>query len=150
MSKYFHVIKSDDAPEAVGPYVQGLIPKKPGVTATLSGQLGLNPEPEIEKNSPSDIYDQTKRTFANIKAVLTAAGLTYDHVQHIDVYLDDMDDFPKMNEVYAANFEKECPDGHLPTRAAVAVENLPLYKKGTKVEMVTKVFVPLDEMKSSE
>ena len=117
------VILSPNAPNPIGPYSQGI---KVGNTVYLAGQGAIDPK----NNQPmvtASIEDQTRRTLENLKAVLEADGMTMDHIVSTTVFLKDLNDFGKMNEVYATYF-KEAP----PARATVEVARLP---RDLKVEI---------------
>nr|WP_254666266.1 Rid family hydrolase [Humibacillus sp. DSM 29435] len=75
---------------------------------------------------------QTKRVFANLSAVLTAAGLTFDNVVKVNVYLTDLADFAAMNEVYAEVFSEPYP-----ARTTVAVAGLPLEAQ-VEIELIAQ------------
>ncbi len=102
------------APAAVGPYVHAV---KAGELLFLSGQLGLNPEDGILREG---IEAQTKQSLENLKTVLEGCGSDLDHVVKTSIFIADMGDFGKVNEVYAQYFTKE-----LPARSCVAVKELP-------------------------
>jgi 2-iminobutanoate/2-iminopropanoate deaminase len=104
------------APGAVGPYSQGI---KSGNFIFLSGQIGL--VPATSKLIDGGVEAQTKQIFKNIKAVLNEAGADLQNIVKVTVFLKDMDDFKKVNEIYAQHFEKPYP-----ARSAVAVKELPL------------------------
>ncbi|MCK5057752.1 MAG: RidA family protein [Candidatus Aminicenantes bacterium] len=104
------------APGAVGPYSQGV---KSGNFIFLSGQIGL--DPATSKLVDGGVEAQTKQIFKNIKAVLNEAGAGLPNIVKVTVFLKDMDDFKKVNEIYARHFEKPYP-----ARSAVAVKELPL------------------------
>lgn len=109
------VFSSNQAPAAIGPYSQV-------VTANgfyfLSGQLGINPE--TGKMATDEVEGQTEQIFKNIRSVLAAAGLTMDNVLKVTVFLTDMGDFAKVNEIYAKQFSEP-----FPARSAFAVKALP-------------------------
>ena len=108
-------IETRNAPGAVGPYSQAI---KTGNYLFLSGQIGLNPETgQIE----AGVEAQTRQIFKNIKAVLSEAGAGLQNVVKATVFLKDMADFKKVNEIYAQHFEPP-----FPARSAVAVKELPL------------------------
>jgi len=109
-------IQTDYAPAAVGPYSQGM---KAGNFVYVSGQLPINPE--LKKMISGDIQMATKQSLDNCKAILKSAGLTFEDVVKVEVFLKDMNDFAKVNEVYAEYFPT-----HKPARAAVEVARLPL------------------------
>jgi 2-iminobutanoate/2-iminopropanoate deaminase len=99
---------------AAGPYSHAI---KTGGLVFLSGKTGTD---SAGKLADGGIGPQTKQTFANLKVVLEAAGLTFDHVVKCNVYLTSMADFAAMNAVYAEHFSK--PE---PARTTVAVAALP-------------------------
>ncbi len=115
-------INTENAPAAIGPYSQAVAA---GDTIYLSGQVGL--EPKSGKLIDGGIAAETKQALENIKAVLLAAGSDMTKIVSVTVYLTDMDDFAKMNEVYAKYFTEPYP-----ARATVAVKQLP---KNAKVEI---------------
>ena len=109
------IIATERAPKAIGPYSQavawqGLI--------FLSGQIPL--DPATGQVIEGDIAAQTERVLENLKAVLEAAGSSLENVLKTTVYLKDVSEFPRMNEVYARYFP-EAP----PARATVEVARLP-------------------------
>ena len=116
------VIHSDQAPKAVGPYSQAI--KHAGVLYT-SGQIGL--VAETGKLVANDVESQARQVTQNLGAVLDAAGAELADILKVNIFLTDMADFPKVNEIYAAWLAE-----HRPARATVAVAALPL---GAKVEM---------------
>lgn len=118
------IIKVDtkNAPAAVGPYVQA---NKVGNLIFCSGQLGI--DPAIGKIVEGGVVKEAEQIFKNIEAVLTEAGSDMNHVVKALVFLADMNDFAKVNEVY-----KEAFQGVLPARSAVQVAALPL---GGRVEI---------------
>src|ERR1700724_626559 len=89
-------IHTDHARAALGPYSQAL---RVGDFVYTSGQVALDPVHGLIVDA--DIENQTIRVFENLKAVLTAAGTSLNHVVKATVYLKSMDDFGSMNEVYA-------------------------------------------------
>jgi 2-iminobutanoate/2-iminopropanoate deaminase len=109
-------IETDKAPGAVGPYSQAI---KTGNFLFCSGQIGINPETKALVEG--GVEAQTEQIFKNIKAVLAAAGATLQNVVKATVFLKDMGDFKKVNEIYARQFEPP-----FPARSAVAVKTLPL------------------------
>lgn len=109
------IIVSDSAPKAVGPYSQAV---QAGNFLFLSGQLALNPQ--NGEMVGSEVATQTKQVIENIKAVLTAAGLTLDDVVKTTVFLQSMGDFAAMNEVYQQYFGESAP-----ARSTVEVTKLP-------------------------
>ncbi|KIR02440.1 Endoribonuclease L-PSP [Lachnospiraceae bacterium TWA4] len=109
------------APAAVGPYVHAV---KVGEMVFLSGQLGLIPS---TGKLPEGIEAQTKQSLENIKTVLEGCGSDLDHVVKTGIFLADINDFAKVNEIYAEYFVNEKP-----ARSCVEVANLP---KGGLVEI---------------
>src|SRR2546423_6540330 len=99
------VIASPNAPVAVGPYSQAITV---GKTVYLSGQIAIDPKTK-QLIADASIEDQTRRVLENLKAVLAADGLTLDNVVSTTVFVKDMNDFGKMNEVYAAFFTSAPP-----------------------------------------
>ena len=117
------VITSPNAPAAIGPYSQAITV---GKTVYLSGQIAIDPKTK-QLIADASIEDQTRRVLENLKAVLAADGLTLDNVVSTTVFVKDMNDFGKMNEVYAAFFTSAPP-----ARATVEVARLP---KDAKIEI---------------
>jgi 2-iminobutanoate/2-iminopropanoate deaminase len=115
-------ISTANAPAAIGPYSQAVEVKG---FVYLSGQLGIDSKAGALVDG--GITAETKEVLENMKAVLIAAGCDLTKVVSTTVYLADMDDFAKMNEVYAGYFIEP-----FPARATVAVKQLP---KNAKVEI---------------
>jgi 2-iminobutanoate/2-iminopropanoate deaminase len=115
-------ISSATAPAAVGPYSQAIVS---GDHVFLSGQTPIDPATGALVDG--DLGAQTKRCFDNLQAVLEAAGLGFDDVVKVNVYLTSMEDFAAMNAVYAEQFTKP-----FPARTTVAVAALPL---GARIEI---------------
>lgn len=115
-------IRTDQAPAAIGPYSQGV---KVGPWVWLSGQIPLDPASGTLVSG--DIAEQTRRVLDNLKAVLAAGGCSLEQVVKTTIYLRDIGDFPKVNEVYATYFTQSPP-----ARATVEVSNLP---KNAKIEI---------------
>src|SRR5947199_2270622 len=98
------VITASKAPKAVGPYSTAV---RQNGFVFLSGQIPLDPESgELVTGS---IEEQTSRVLENISLVLDGAGLTVADVVKTTVFLQNMGDFPRMNEVYAKYFQKDAP-----------------------------------------
>lgn len=108
-------VVAKDAPPASGPYSQGI---KAGVFVFAAGQVGR--DPATGKLVEGGIAEQTDRALKNLSAVLTAAGTSMDKVVKTTVFLKNVSDFAKMNEVYATYF-KTTP----PARTTVGVAALP-------------------------
>src|SRR5882762_4265679 len=109
------VISTEAAPKAIGPYSQAIVS---GGVAYLSGQIPL--DPKTGQVVAGDIVQQTERVFANIQGVLEAAGASFDSVLKTTVFLLDMADFTRMNEIYARYFPKDPP-----ARSTVQAARLP-------------------------
>ena len=107
-------IQTDKAPAAIGPYSQAV--KVNGMVYT-SGQIALTPAGEM---LTGDVSVQTKQVLVNLTAVLEAAGSGLDKVIKTTIFLDSMDDFATVNEIYAEAF-----GDHKPARSTVAVKTLP-------------------------
>jgi 2-iminobutanoate/2-iminopropanoate deaminase len=116
------IIATDHAPKAIGPYAQATVV---GNVIYTAGQIAL--DPGTMEMVGKDVAEQTERVLRNLTAVLEAAGSSLQHVLKTTVFLADMADFPKMNEVYARHF-----GDHRPARSTVAVLTLP---KGARVEI---------------
>jgi 2-iminobutanoate/2-iminopropanoate deaminase len=116
-------VSTDDAPEAIGPYSQAI---RTGSLLFCSGQIPLDPSTgEIVK---SDVEGQTQRCLENLAAVCEAAGTSLAQAVRCTVYLTDMGDFARVNEVYGSFFGGDDP----PARVAIGVAALP---KGADVEV---------------
>lgn len=115
-------ISSVDAPKAIGPYSQAI---KAGSLLFVSGQIPL--DPQTGSMVDGDIAAQTHRVFANLRAILGAAGATFDNVVRTTVYLADMNDFAVVNEIYGTYFSSPAP-----ARATVQAARLP---KDARVEI---------------
>ncbi len=109
------VISSDAAPKAIGPYSQAI---RVGDLLFLSGQIPL--DPATGQMVEGDVSVQTRRVMQNLAAVLERAGLSFANVARTTIYLADLGDFAKVNEVYGS-FLKE----PFPARATVQVARLP-------------------------
>lgn len=107
-------IKTNQAPAAIGPYSQGIVIDN---LFFSSGQIALTPEGDMVEN---DVKKQTHQVFANLKAVLEAAGSSLENVVKVTVYLKDMDDFPVVNDIYGTYFTE-----HKPARSCVEAARLP-------------------------
>jgi len=108
-------IATEQAPRAIGPYSQAVVWQG---LAFLSGQIPL--DPATNQIVEGDIAAQTQRVIENLKAVLEACGSSLARVLKTTVYLKDMSEFPRMNEVYARYFPHNPP-----ARATVGVARLP-------------------------
>ena len=108
------VIASPHAPAALGPYSQAI---EAGGMIFTSGVIGVDP---ATGTAEKDIEAQTRQVFENLKAVLSEAGIGLDRVVKTTVFIKNMDDFGKINEIYAGYF-----DGAYPARSCVEVARLP-------------------------
>jgi len=115
-SEYKKVIQTNNAPKAVGPYSQGVVA---GNTLYVSGQIPY--VPETMKPVGDDIKSQTAQSLKNILGIVEAAGFQKEDIVKCGVFLQDMNMFKDMNEMYAAFF-----GDHKPARFAVEVRRLPL------------------------
>ena len=122
------VIATKNAPEAIGPYSQAVV-----INGFLysSGQIALTPSGEF---LDGDIQTQSEQVLKNLQAVLAEAGATLDDVIKTTIFLDDIDDFVAVNEVYSRFF-----GDNRPARSTVAVDKLP---KGAKVEIECIAKIP--------
>jgi 2-iminobutanoate/2-iminopropanoate deaminase len=118
------VIATDAAPQAIGPYSQAIATETMVFTA---GQVALDPKSGGGELVGRTTAEQTEQVFANLKAVLAAAGTSLQRVVKTTVYLADMADFAQMNEVYAKHF-----GAHKPARSTVQAAGLP---KSARVEI---------------
>jgi len=109
-------VHTDRAPAAIGPYSQAIVAAG---LVHCSGQIAL--DPDTQELVEGDVVVQAERCLENLGAVLAAAGSSFDRVLKCNVYLADMADFARVNEVYARYFTGDTP----PARAAVAVRELP-------------------------
>ena len=108
-------IMTKSAPEPIGPYSQAI--ESNGFVFT-SGQIAI--VPSTGQLQDGDVVEQTRRVLDNLKAVLSAAGSGMDRIVKTTIYLNDMDDFPRVNTVYAEYFS-DIP----PARSTVEVSRLP-------------------------
>ena len=123
------VIHTEKAPKAIGPYSQAIRTDSMIYTA---GQVGLIPE--TGELVAATVEEQTRQAITNLQNVIGAAGSTLAHVVKTTVYLKDMNDFSKMNAVYAEFFAENPP-----ARSTVAVAGLP---KGAIVEIEAVALIP--------
>ncbi|MEJ8546151.1 Rid family detoxifying hydrolase [Brevibacillus borstelensis] len=107
-------VSTIQAPAAIGPYSQAA---KAGAFLFASGQIPLRPDGTLVEGG---IVEQAHQVFANIKGVLAEAGLTLSDVVKATVFIKDMNEFGRLNEVYAEYF-----GDHKPARSTVEVARLP-------------------------
>ena len=110
------ILNTDHAPKAIGPYSQGI---DTGNLLFLSGQIPI--DPAVGEITAVSIEDQTRQVLENVKAVLASGGCTLEYVVKTTVYLKDIADFAKMNEVYKGFFS----EGSYPARSAFQAGALP-------------------------
>ena len=125
------VINASEAPAAVGPYVHAV---EVGEMIFTSGQIGLDP---VSGELKEGIEEQTHQVFRNLQAVLKAADSDFDHVVKTMVFLDDINDFATVNEIYAGYFKNE-----FPARSCVEASKLP---KGALIEIEVIAIKKKDE-----
>jgi 2-iminobutanoate/2-iminopropanoate deaminase len=118
------LINTEKAPKAVGPYSQAVVS---GNMIFCSGQIPIDPITNELRLFDGDVAAQTRLVLSNLKAVLASQGLTLANIVKTGVFLADMNDFVKMNEVYAAEF-----GDHKPARACIQAARLP---KDVRVEI---------------
>lgn len=116
------IIKTDKAPAPVGPYNQAVMM---GNTLYISGQIPINPA--TNQLEMDNIEHETKLVMENIKAVLKEAGMDMSNIVKCSIFLSDMKNFGKMNEVYGSYFTSD-----FPARECVEVSVLP---KNVNVEI---------------
>jgi 2-iminobutanoate/2-iminopropanoate deaminase len=109
-----NIISTSNAPAAIGPYSQAVTS---GNLLFTSGQIPLLPDGSLVEGG---IAEQTHQVFKNLQAVLTAAGVTFDQVIKVTVFIKDMDQFATLNDIYASYFGT-----HKPARSTVEVARLP-------------------------
>jgi 2-iminobutanoate/2-iminopropanoate deaminase len=110
------IIKTDKAPAPVGPYNQAVIHND---TLYASGQIAL--DPATGQLVTDTIEAETHQVMTNIKAILDAAGLTFRDVLKCSIFVSDINNYSRINAVYAEYFDEE----HAPARELVEVANLP-------------------------
>ena len=110
------IIYTANAPEPIGPYSQAI---KLGNMLYTSGQIAINPKTnQLVLNS---IEEETKQVMENIKAILDAAGMTFEHIIKCSIFIMNMNDFAAINQVYGSYFNPETA----PARETVQVACLP-------------------------
>jgi 2-iminobutanoate/2-iminopropanoate deaminase len=116
------IVESDKAPQPIGPYSVGV---RMGNLIFTAGQIGL--DPQTGEIVPGGIEAETRRVLQNLQGILEAGGSSLDQVVKTTVFLRDMNDFAKMNAVYAEFFRQD-----FPARSTVQAAALP---KGGAVEI---------------
>ncbi|WP_053991162.1 RidA family protein [Mangrovimonas sp. TPBH4] len=117
------IINTPKAPAPIGPYNQAVLTEN---TLYTSGQIAL--DPSTMELVMDDIQTETKQVMENLKAVLEAANMTFENVIKSSIFISDMDNFSKINEVYGAYFD----EATAPARETVQVAKLP---KAVNVEI---------------
>lgn len=107
-------ISTTNAPKAIGPYSQAILANG---FLFVSGQLGVSPDGEF---AGSNVEAQAEQSMQNIKNILAEAGLGFENVVKTTIFLADMNDFAKVNEIYAKHFSEP-----FPARSTVAIKTLP-------------------------
>lgn len=116
------VYSTNNAPEAIGPYSQAV---EVGDLIFISGQIPL--DPDTMETVSDNVEEQTHQVMKNLEAILREANLDFTHVAKMTILLDSMEDFAKVNEIYASYLQEP-----FPARAAFEVSRLP---KDVKVEI---------------
>lgn len=114
-------VHTNDAPAAIGPYSQAI---KTGGLLFASGQIPVNP---ADNSIQTDIESQTRQAFTNLKSVLETRGSSLKNVVKTTVFIQDINDFAAVNEIYSKFFSEP-----FPARSCVEVSKLP---KGVKLEI---------------
>tara|TARA_B110000211_G_scaffold234860_1_gene306883 strand:- start:4997 stop:5377 length:381 start_codon:yes stop_codon:yes gene_type:complete len=113
-----NIITTKNAPAPIGPYSQAVL--KGGMLYT-SGQIAI--DPKTGALALGDIKAETKLVMENLKAILSEVGMTFENVLKTSIFISDMENFSKINEVYATYFNEVTA----PARETVEVANLPKY-----------------------
>ena len=124
------IIKTDKAPVPIAPYSQGI---KANGFLFVSGQIGLNPI--NRKLVEGGVEAETTQIMENIKAVLSRGGATMEDIVSVTIYLKNINDFQKMNEIYGKYFT-----GDFPTRSTVGVSSL---AGGANIEITVTALLPM-------
>jgi len=123
------VIEAPGAPPAIGPYSQAI---RAGNTVYLAGQIGMDPTTGILVSG--GIEPETRQVMENLRSVLNAAGLGFEHVVLTQIFVQDLDEFATLNEVYGSYFQSAPP-----ARATVEVARLP---RDARVEILMTAVGP--------
>lgn len=129
MSAFRQVVRTAKAPAPIPVLSQALIH---GGLVYCSGQIGA--DPKTGKLVEGDITERAKQVFENLSSVLEAAGTTLENVIKVNVFLDDIDNFAKINEIYGQYFITDPK----PVRTCVAVKELPL-KTDIEIELTASL-----------
>jgi 2-iminobutanoate/2-iminopropanoate deaminase len=112
------IVRTDKAPAPIGPYNQAIIANN---MLFASGQIAL--DPVSGELVTADIESETRQVLENVSAILESAGLSFEHVVKVSVFVKDMHQFSRINTVYAEYF----PEDTAPARELVEVANLPRF-----------------------
>jgi 2-iminobutanoate/2-iminopropanoate deaminase len=112
------IIKTKNAPAPIGPYNQAVLK---GNMLYTSGQIAI--DPKTSSLVLGDIEAETKLVMENLKGILTEVGMTFENVLKTSIFISDMENFSRINKVYATYFNEETA----PARETVEVANLPKY-----------------------
>ena len=112
------IVKTNNAPAPIGPYNQAIFS---GDTLYISGQIAIDPKTGDLKID--DLEEETVLVLENLKAILTEAGLNMNHVVKTSIFISDMNNFGKINDVYSRYFDSD----NAPARETVEVANLPKF-----------------------
>ncbi len=123
------IVHTDKAPAAIGPYSQGAVVN--GLLFT-AGQIAL--DPATGQVVPGDVADQTEQVMKNLAAVLTTVNATWKDIAKTTIFLHDMNDFPRVNEIYGKALGEARP-----ARSTVQAAALP---RGVLVEIEAIVAIP--------
>lgn len=123
------IISTEAAPAPVGPYSQAV---RAGSFLFCSGQIAI--DPKTNQVLLGSVQEQTELVMKNIEGVLKAAGASWQHIVKSTIFLTDMQDFPKVNEIYGRFFSENPP-----ARSTIQVAGLP---KGVNVEVEVIVLLP--------
>jgi 2-iminobutanoate/2-iminopropanoate deaminase len=111
------IINTPNAPAPIGPYNQAIVANN---TLYISGQICIDPVTGNLKNK--DVQEETHQAMHNLKAILEAAGMTFNNVVKTTIFITDMNRFSEINEIYGKYFE-----GNFPARETVQVSALPKF-----------------------
>ena len=123
------IVKTDKAPVPIAPYSQGV---KANGMVYVAGQIGLNPE--NRKLVDGGVEAETAQIMANIKAIIEAAGARMEDIVNTTIYMKDIGNFAKVNELYGKYFTN-----NFPARTTVGVANLP---GGANIEIAVIAVLP--------
>ncbi|GFZ84728.1 reactive intermediate/imine deaminase [Aquaticitalea lipolytica] len=112
------IINTPNAPAPIGPYSQAVLV---GNTLYTSGQIAINPK--TNELVLTDVKTETKQVMENLKAILEAAGMTFENVIKTSIFISDMHNFAQINEVYSQYVNEDTA----PARETVEVANLPKF-----------------------